>query len=59
MPQPVLVAGARTPIGRLLGSLSALPAAVLGGVAVRAALTRAGTDRCPGHGRLPRAWLGP
>src|SRR3984957_7271387 len=42
MPQPVLVAGARTPIGRLLGSLSALPAAVLGGVAVRAALTRAG-----------------
>ncbi len=42
MPQPVLVAGARTPIGRLLGSLSALPSSALGGVAVRAALTRAG-----------------
>jgi acetyl-CoA C-acetyltransferase len=42
MLQPVLVAGARTPIGRLLGSLSSLPAAALGGVAVRAALDRAG-----------------
>ncbi len=42
MPQPVLVAGARTPIGRLLGSLSALPAPALGGAAVRAALARAG-----------------
>ena len=58
MPQPVLVAGARTPIGRLVGSLSALPAAVLGGVAVRAALTRAGTDRCPGQGRVPRRMVG-
>jgi len=42
MTQPVLVAGARTPIGRLLGSLSTLPADALGGVAVRAALERAG-----------------
>jgi acetyl-CoA C-acetyltransferase len=42
MPQPVLVAGARTPIGKLLGSLSALPAAELGGIAVQAALERAG-----------------
>ncbi len=42
MPQPVLVAGARTPIGKLLGSLSSLPAPALGGEAVRAALTRAG-----------------
>jgi acetyl-CoA C-acetyltransferase len=42
MPQPVLVAGARTPIGRLLGSLSSLPATTLGGAAVRAALERAG-----------------
>jgi acetyl-CoA acetyltransferase len=32
MPQPVLAAGARTPIGRLLGSLSSLPATALGGV---------------------------
>jgi acetyl-CoA C-acetyltransferase len=29
MPQPVLVAGARTPIGKLLGSLAALPAPTL------------------------------
>jgi acetyl-CoA C-acetyltransferase len=42
MPQPVLVAGARTPIGKLLGSLAALPAPALGGVAIEAALHRAG-----------------
>jgi acetyl-CoA C-acetyltransferase len=42
MPQPVLVAGARTPIGKLLGSLAALPAPTLGGIAVDAALRRAG-----------------
>jgi acetyl-CoA C-acetyltransferase len=42
MPQPVLVSGARTPIGRFLGSLSSQPAAALGAVAVRAALDRAG-----------------
>jgi acetyl-CoA C-acetyltransferase len=38
----VLVAGARTPIGKLLGSLAALPAPDLGGIAVAAALARAG-----------------
>jgi acetyl-CoA C-acetyltransferase len=38
----VLVAGARTPIGKLLGSLAALPAPDLGGIAVEAALARAG-----------------
>jgi acetyl-CoA C-acetyltransferase len=42
MPQPVLVAGARTPIGKLLGSLSSLPATALGGLAIGAALERAG-----------------
>ena len=42
MAQPVLVAGARTPIGKLLGSLSGLAAPALGGAAVRAALRRAG-----------------
>jgi acetyl-CoA C-acetyltransferase len=42
MPQPVLVAGARTPIGKLLGSLSALSAPDLGAAAIRAALERAG-----------------
>jgi acetyl-CoA C-acetyltransferase len=38
----VLVAGARTPIGKLLGSLAALAAPDLGGIAVEAALARAG-----------------
>jgi acetyl-CoA C-acetyltransferase len=42
MPQPVLVAGARTPIGRLLGSLSSQSAPQLAGLAIRAALERAG-----------------
>jgi acetyl-CoA C-acetyltransferase len=38
----VIVAGARTPIGRLLGSLSELSAVELGGIAIKAALERAG-----------------
>ncbi|WP_336923311.1 acetyl-CoA C-acyltransferase [Aquipuribacter sp. SD81] len=38
----VIVAGARTPMGRLQGSLSTLTAPVLGGAAVRAALERSG-----------------
>ena len=38
----VIVAGARTPIGRLLGSLKGMSAAQLGGIAIRAALERAG-----------------
>ncbi|HWE91913.1 MAG TPA: acetyl-CoA C-acyltransferase [Pseudonocardiaceae bacterium] len=42
MAEPVLVAGARTPIGRLLGALSNCSAATLGGTAIRAALERAG-----------------
>ncbi|HEY3879379.1 MAG TPA: acetyl-CoA C-acyltransferase, partial [Trebonia sp.] len=42
MPQPVLVAGARTPVGKLLGALAPLRAADLGGIAVEAALRRAG-----------------
>jgi acetyl-CoA C-acetyltransferase len=42
MPQPVLVAGARTPIGKLLGPLSALSAPELAGRAITAALERAG-----------------
>ena len=41
MAQPVLVAGARTPIGKMLGSLAGLTAPALGGTAVRAALERA------------------
>lgn len=42
MPQPVIVAGARTPIGKLLGALSPLSAPQLAGAAVAAALERAG-----------------
>jgi acetyl-CoA C-acetyltransferase len=44
MPQPVLIAGARTPIGKLLGSLSSQSAPRLAGLAIRAALERAGID---------------
>jgi acetyl-CoA C-acetyltransferase len=40
--QPVIVAAARTPIGKFLGALSSLPAPDLGAVAIRAALQRSG-----------------
>jgi acetyl-CoA C-acetyltransferase len=40
--QPVIVGGARTPVGRLLGSLASKSASDLGGVAIAAALERAG-----------------
>ena len=42
MGENVIVAGARTPMGRLLGSLKSLSAAQLGGVAIAGALDRAG-----------------
>jgi acetyl-CoA C-acetyltransferase len=42
MPGSVILAGARTPIGRLAGSLAGFSAAQLGGVAIKAALERAG-----------------
>jgi acetyl-CoA C-acetyltransferase len=42
MPGSVIVGGARTPIGKLLGSLADLPAVDLGGVAIEAALARSG-----------------
>jgi len=45
--QPVIVGGARTPVGRLLGSLASKSASELGGVAIAAALDRAGV--APGH----------
>lgn len=41
---PVIVSGARTPIGRFLGGLAPLSAPELGAVAVRAAVARAGLD---------------
>jgi acetyl-CoA C-acetyltransferase len=40
--QTVIVAGARTPMGRMLGSLKDFSGAQLGGVAIKAALERAG-----------------
>ena len=43
MPGSVIVAGARTPIGKLSGALSSFSAAQLGSIAIRAALERAGT----------------
>jgi acetyl-CoA C-acetyltransferase len=42
MPGSVVVSGARTPIGKLLGSLKAFQAVDLGGIAIEAALSRAG-----------------
>ncbi|MBI5601336.1 MAG: acetyl-CoA C-acetyltransferase [Gemmatimonadetes bacterium] len=44
MSTPVIVAAARTPIGRFLGSLSSLQAPDLGAIAIKAALERAGAD---------------
>ncbi len=42
MSEPVMVSGARTPVGRLLGSLKDFTATDLGGFAIKAALERAG-----------------
>ena len=44
MTTSVIVAGARTPMGRLLGSLKDFSAADLGAVAIRAALERSGVS---------------
>jgi acetyl-CoA C-acetyltransferase len=42
MPGSVIVGGARTPIGKLSGSLKSFTAMELGGVAIKGALERAG-----------------
>jgi acetyl-CoA C-acetyltransferase len=42
MPGSVIVAGARTPIGKLSGAFAGLAATDLGGIAIKAALERAG-----------------
>jgi acetyl-CoA C-acetyltransferase len=44
MTQSVIVAGARTPIGRLLGGLKSLSGSDLGGLAIKGALERAGVS---------------
>src|SRR5256714_8098471 len=40
----VIVGGARTPMGRLLGNLKSFPATALGAAAIRAALERSGVS---------------
>ena len=45
----VILASARTPFGRLGGALASLPATVLGGEAIRAALQRSGLDPFEGE----------
>jgi acetyl-CoA C-acetyltransferase len=44
MGDPVIIGGARTGIGRLLGALAPFSAAELGGFAIKGALDRAGAD---------------
>jgi acetyl-CoA C-acetyltransferase len=44
MPKTVILGAARTPIGKMGGGLSSLDATELGGVAISAALERAGVD---------------
>jgi acetyl-CoA C-acetyltransferase len=44
MPGSVIVAAARTPIGKLSGALAGFSGADLGGIAIKAALERAGID---------------
>ena len=44
MGDPVIIGGARTAIGRLLGSLTGFSAADLGGFAIKGALDRAGVE---------------
>jgi len=52
--QPVIVGSARTPFGRLLGSLASKSASYLGGVSIAGALDRAGIGApamCGGGGQ--------
>ncbi len=49
MPGSVIVAGARTPIGKLSGALAGFTAMDLGGFAIAAALERAGVRARPGR----------
>jgi acetyl-CoA C-acetyltransferase len=44
MPKTVILSAARTPVGKLGGGLSSLPAVELGGIAINAALERAGIE---------------
>src|SRR5215208_6096260 len=44
MPKTVILGTARTPVGKMGGGLSSLPATELGGIAIEAALERAGVE---------------
>ena len=44
MPKTVILGSARTPIGKMGGGLSTLDATELGGIAIRAAIERAGAS---------------
>jgi acetyl-CoA C-acetyltransferase len=44
MPKTVILSAVRTPVGKLGGGLSSLKATELGGIAIKAALERAGVD---------------
>src|SRR6476620_10322826 len=44
MPKTVILSAARTPVGKLGGGLSSLDATSLGGIAIEAALERAGVE---------------
>ena len=46
---PVIVAAARTPIGKFLGALAAVSAPELGATAIRAALARSGIPASEVH----------
>lgn len=54
--QTYIVSAARTPIGKFGGALSAVPATTLGGVAIRAAVERAGLD--PAEARIDDVLMG-
>ena len=51
-----IVSAARTPIGKFGGALSTVPAVELGGVAIRAAVERAGLD--PATARIDDVLMG-
>ena len=62
MPGSVIVAGARTPIGKMSGVFADLTAMDLGGIAIKAALERAGVTPRGGlrvHGPGPPRRAGP
>src|SRR2546429_127781 len=50
MPSSYVIAGCRTPIGKLLGRLSSVPATELGAICVREALARAAVAADAGGG---------